>query len=242
MTNKEHDLCCGGNTCNSNQNKPISQVIREQLVKDGIKHFSNDNIGDYLDEQKIELLVDEVTEKMQAVLDSLVIDTKNDHNTNDSARRVAKMFVQEIFSGRYQQKPKITTFPNAGGYDGLYVAGPISIRSTCAHHMMPIVGKAYVGVLPGKNVIGLSKFNRLVDWIASRPQIQEEMTTQIANEIMTATEAEGIAVIVKAEHFCMTHRGVKEHDSDMTTSIMLGDFRTNPSLKAEFLKFVSDMK
>jgi GTP cyclohydrolase I len=222
--------------------KPISEIIREQLKEDGVKYFSNDNIGEYFDEKTIELLVDEVTEKMKGVLYSLVIDTENDHNTNDTARRVAKMFIKEIFAGRYEKKPSVTSFPNASKYDGLYVTGPITIRSTCAHHMMPIVGKAYIGVLPGDDVIGLSKFNRLTDWIVSRPQIQEEMTMQVADEIMEATKAKGVAVVIKAEHFCMTHRGVREHDSDMTTSVMLGPFREDPSLKAEFLQIVGDMK
>lgn len=222
--------------------KPISDVIRTRLEQADVKYFSNDNISEYITQDEMCLLVDEVADKMQHVLTSLVIDTNNDHNTNETAKRVAKMMVKEIFSGRYEPKPKITAFPNASQYDGLYVTGPITVRSTCAHHMMSIVGKAYIGVMPGKDVIGLSKFNRLVDWVASRPQIQEEMTIQIADAIMAATAASGIAVIVKAEHFCMTHRGVKEHDSDMTTSVMRGDFRDNASLKNEFLKIVSDMK
>jgi len=122
------------------------------------------------------------------------------------------------------------------------VTGPITIRSTCAHHFQNIVGKAYIGVFPGKNVIGLSKFNRIADWIASRPQIQEEMTMQIADAIEKETEADGVAVLVQAEHHCMTHRGVKEHESDMTTSVMRGDFRKVPSLKQEFFNIVSNMK
>ena len=153
-----------------------------------------------------------------------------------------RSFVHEIFGGRYQPQPKITAFPNVTAYDQLYVTGPITIRSTCAHHMMPIVGKAYIGVFPGKNVIGLSKFNRISDWIASRPQIQEEMTVQLADEVERITEAEGIAVLVQAEHFCMTHRGVREHDSDMTTSIVRGKLRESAALKQEFFSIVGRMK
>lgn len=220
----------------------VSDIIRKRLEAKGVKYFSNDNIGEHISPEEMCGLVNEVAEKMKGVLSSLVIDTENDHNTNDTANRVAKMFIKEIFSGRYEKKPKITSFPNASKYDGLYVTGPITIRSTCAHHMMPIVGKAYIGVLPGDEVIGLSKFNRLTDWVVSRPQIQEEMTMQVADEIMQATKAKGVAVIIKAEHFCMTHRGVREHDSDMSTSVMLGPFRTDASLKNEFLKIVSDMK
>jgi GTP cyclohydrolase I len=220
----------------------ISNTIADRLRSKGIRFFCNDNIHEHLLPEEHDQILAEVEENMKKVLKSLVIDTDNDHNTNDTAHRVAKMFMQEIFSGRYEAPPKITAFPNVTNYDQIYVTGPITVRSMCAHHMMPIAGKAYIGVFPGKNVIGLSKFNRLVDWVSSRPQIQEEMTQQIADAIERETEAEGIAVIIQAEHFCMTHRGVKEHDSDMTTSIMRGAFRTDPNLKAEFFKLLDRMK
>jgi GTP cyclohydrolase I len=219
-----------------------SSKIRNRIKEDGGKFFCNDNIAAYLEPDDYDALIDEVSDKMQGVLESLVIDTDNDHNTTDTARRVAKMFCTEIFSGRYQEKPKITAFPNVTEYDQVYVTGPISIRSTCAHHFQSIKGKAYVGVFPGKNVIGLSKFNRMVDWIASRPQIQEEMTIQIADIIEAETQAEGIAVLVQAEHGCMTMRGVREHESDMTTSVMRGAFREHPHIKQEFFNIVARMK
>jgi GTP cyclohydrolase I len=152
------------------------------------------------------------------------------------------MFLREVFGGRYTPKPNITAFPNANNYDELYITGPITVRSTCAHHLQNITGHCWIGVFPGKEVIGLSKFNRLVDWIASRPQIQEEMTVQIADAIEEETKAAGVAVIMKAEHHCMTHRGVREHESDMTTSVMRGKFRKDPSLKQELLQLVSTMK
>ena len=220
---------------------PLSQVIRNRIQTAGARFNANDNISSFINEGELELLVDEVADKFQGVLTSLVIDTENDHNTQDTARRVAKMFVKETFSGRYRNVPKITAFPNMG-YKSLYTTGPISIRSTCAHHFQAIKGKCYVGVFPGRNVIGLSKFNRLVDWIASRPQIQEEMTIQIADIIEEETQAEGIAVLVQAEHGCMTMRGVKEHESDMTTSVMRGVFRDYPHLKEEFFNIVARMK
>jgi GTP cyclohydrolase I len=219
-----------------------SDTIRNRLAQSGQKFFCNDNISEAMDGIDFDALVDEVAGKMQGVLESLVIDTNNDHNTQETARRVAKMFVLETFSGRYLPKPKITAFPNANQYDEVYVTGPITIRSTCAHHFQGIRGKAYIGVFPGKNVIGLSKFNRLVHWISARPQIQEEMSVQIADAVMEATEAEGIAVLVQAEHMCMTMRGVKEHDSDMTTSVMRGKFREDPHLKQEFFNIVARMK
>ena len=220
----------------------ISDTIRERIQQAGGNFYANHNISEHLQPGEMELLTKEVAEQFAGVLNSLVIDTQNDHNTQDTANRVAKMFVQEIFSGRYLSAPKITSFPNVTEYDQLYVTGPITIRSMCAHHMMPISGRAYVGVFPGRNVIGLSKFNRLVDWVATRPQIQEEMTIQVADIIERETEAEGVAVLIQAEHGCMTMRGVKEHDSDMTTSVMRGVFRDTPHLKKEFFDIVSRMK
>jgi len=219
-----------------------SEKIRNRILQDNGKFFCNDNISSYLEPDDFEALIEEVSGKMQGVLESLVIDTKNDHNTQDTAHRVAKMFCTEIFSGRYLPQPKITAFPNVTEYDQVYVTGPISIRSTCAHHFQSIKGKAYVGVFPGKNVIGLSKFNRMVDWIVSRPQIQEEMTIQIADLIEQETQAQGVAVLIQAEHGCMTMRGVREHESDMTTSVMRGAFREHPHIKQEFFNIVARMK
>lgn len=218
-----------------------SQEIRQRLIDQGRSFNCNDNISDVIQDGEMDQIMEEVTDSFQQVLDSLVIDTANDHNTQETARRVAKMFCQEIFSGRYEHKPRVTAFPNVTSYDQLYVTGPITIRSTCAHHFQNIHGKCYVGVFPGKNVIGLSKFNRLVDWLASRPTIQEELTVQIADLIEQETQADGIAVMVQAEHHCMTMRGVKEHESAMTTSIMRGCFREDPHLKQEFFNVVSKM-
>jgi GTP cyclohydrolase I len=151
------------------------------------------------------------------------------------------MWLKEVFGGRYQQPPKVTAFPNMG-YKSLYTSGPISIRSTCAHHFQNIVGNCWVGIIPNGEVIGLSKFNRIVHHIAERPQIQEEMTTQVAEELKKYAKTEHIAVILKAEHHCMTHRGVREHESDMTTSILHGAFKEDPALREEFYKICFAMK
>jgi GTP cyclohydrolase I len=221
--------------------KNLSEMIRERLKKAGARFHCNDNISDYVTQKEVDQLVDEVAVKMQGVLESLVIDTENDHNTQDTARRVAKMFVKETFSGRYLPTPKVTAFPNLG-YKSLYTTGPISIRSTCAHHFQNIVGRCWVGIVPNGEVIGLSKFNRLVHHICERPQIQEEMTTQIAEALKQYAKTENIAVVVKAEHHCMTQRGVREHESDMTTAIMLGAFETDPALKKEFYDICLSMK
>ena len=219
----------------------LSQVIRARINAAGARFHSNDNIAEFVHEGELEGLVDEVAAKMQGVLDSLVIDTENDHNTHDTARRVAKMFVKETFSGRYRPVPKITAFPNMG-YKSLYTTGPISIRSTCAHHFQNIVGSCWVGIVPDTEVIGLSKFNRLVHHICERPQIQEEMTTQIADALKQYAKTDNIAIVVKAEHFCMTQRGVREHSSDMTTAIMMGAFEKDPALKKEFYDICLSMK
>lgn len=222
--------------------KKISDTIRERLKKAEARFYCNDNIAEYIKTGELKQLEEEVAGHVTGLLKSLVIDIENDHNTQETAQRVAKMFVQEIFGGRYVKAPKVTAFPNSNSYDQLYVTGPITVRSTCAHHMMPIVGKAYVGVFPGAKVIGLSKFNRISEWVASRPQIQEEMTVQLADEIENETEAEGVAVLVQAEHFCLSHRGVKEHENDMTTSVLRGVLRDDIKLRQEFFSILAGMK
>lgn len=205
------------------------------------KWISNGNRSD-LDPLQVLKIQQEVEVAFQGVLDALRIDTENDHNTAETAKRVAKMYVQEIFKGRYVEMPSVTAFPNALQYDQIYLTGPITIRSTCAHHFQNIVGNCWIGIYPGEKVIGLSKFNRLVDWVASRPQIQEEMTKSIADVIEEQTQAAGVAVVIKAEHHCMTHRGVKEHESDMTTSDMRGVFRQQIHMKQEFFELLKGMK
>ena len=218
-----------------------SEQIIQRLKDSNTKFWAGDNISEHLEEGDKQALIEEVTVAFESVLKSLVIDTEHDHNTNDTARRVAKMYVKEIFGGRFQPTPRITSFPNMG-YKSLYTSGPISIRSTCAHHFQNIVGKAWIGIVPEEEVIGLSKFNRLVHHIAERPQIQEEMTTQIAQELVTFAKTPNVAVVVKAEHHCMTHRGVREHESDMTTAIMLGAFKEDPATRDEFYKICMSMK
>ena len=211
-------------------------------IENSTKLFANDTIYASLNEGDLQKIEDDVAEAFQGVLKALVINTTDDHNTKDTARRVAKMFVHELFKGRYYPPPEVTAFPNAKKYDQIYITGPISIDSTCAHHFQPITGSCYIGIFPDEKVIGLSKFNRMVDWIASRPQIQEEMTEQIADMVEKETEAKGVAVIIKAEHFCMTARGVKEHESEMMTSVVRGIFRDEPTTKAEFFSLLNNMK
>lgn len=218
-----------------------SEKIRQRLIEAGAKFNCNHNISEYIEPKELPKLQAEVEKEMERVLRALVIDTENDHNTQETAKRVAKMFINETFGGRYVPTPKVTSFPNMG-YKSLYATGPISIRSTCAHHFQNIVGKAWVGIFPEDEVIGLSKFNRIIHHIAERPQIQEEMTTQISEELVKYAKTPNVAVVVKAEHHCMTHRGVREHESDMTTAVMLGAFQTDPNLKQEFYNICLSMK
>lgn len=218
-----------------------SEKIKNRIVAANGKFFANDNISEYIEEGELDLLTKEIEHKFQGVLESLVIDTVHDHNTHDTAKRVAKMYIREIFAGRYQPIPKVTAFPNTG-YKSLYTTGPISIRSVCAHHFQNIIGNAWIGIIPNDEVIGLSKFNRIVHHICERPQIQEEMTTQIAEALKQYAKTDNIAVVVKAEHLCMSQRGVREHESDMSTSIMLGAFHDDPALRQEFYSILSTMK
>jgi|TARA_B000000557_G_scaffold246166_1_gene229068 GTP cyclohydrolase I len=219
----------------------ISDVIKRRLIEAGEKFTANDNISKYISDDEMKALQQEVEGEFQNVLSALVIDTENDHNTRETAKRVAKMWIRETFGGRYKKPPKITAFPNMG-YKSMYTSGPISIKSTCAHHFQNIVGKCWVGIIPNGEVIGLSKFNRIVHHIAERPQIQEEMTTQIAQGLQEYAKTKHIAVVLKAEHHCMTHRGVREHESDMTTAIMLGAFKEDPATREEFYKICLSMK
>ncbi|AOV04881.1 MULTISPECIES: GTP cyclohydrolase I [Delftia] len=223
---------------------PVSVKIRERLKQAQKRFHANDNISEFIEPGELEQLLDEVQEKMQGVLDSMVIDTTHDHNTRATARRVAKMYVNEVFRGRYVAQPAITEFPNAEHLNELMIVGPITVRSACSHHLCPVIGKIWIGVLPNKNtnVIGLSKYARLVDWIMGRPQIQEEAIIQLADLILDKTRPDGLAVVMEASHFCMSWRGVREMDSKMLNSVMRGAFLTNPELRREFLSLVSSRK
>ena len=194
------------------QGQPVSRKIRARLQAAGQRFHANDNIADFIEPGELEQLLDEVEHKMQGVLDSMVIDTVHDHNTQNTARRVAKMYLQEVFKGRYVAQPKLTEFPNAERLNELLIVGPITVRSACSHHLCPVIGKVWIGVLPNQNsnVIGLSKYARLVDWIMGRPQIQEEAIVQLADAIMEKTRPDGLAVVMECSHFCMSWRGGKE--------------------------------
>jgi len=216
----------------------ISEVIRKRIKHARRGFFANDNISDFIRDDDLEQLQFEVQDKIEELLGALVIDTVNDHNTRETAARVAKMFLHEVYKGRYTPPPKITDFPNAKNLDELYTVGPVTIRSACSHHLVPIMGKAWIGVIPSHRVIGLSKFNRLTEWIMARPQIQEEATVQLADEIERLIQPKALAVVVKASHLCMTWRGVRESETSMTTSVMRGAFRDSDAARQEFFSII----
>ena len=219
---------------------PVSVKIRERVMAARKRFNANDNIAEFIEPGELEKLLDEVTDKMKGVLGSLVIDTDNDHNTGDTARRVAKMYVNEVFRGRYVKGPEITEFPNAEHLNELMIVGPITVRSACSHHFCPVIGRIWIGVMPNEhtNVIGLSKYARLAEWIMGRPQIQEEAVIQLADLIQRKTQPDGLAIVMEASHYCMAWRGVKDMDSKMINSVMRGVFLKDANLRREFLSLI----
>ena len=219
---------------------PLSVVIRRRIEAQKARFHANDNISAFIKPGELEGLVDEVAEKMQAVLESLVIDTENDHNTQNTSRRVAKMYVQEVFNGRYVDQPTLTKFPNVSRLNELMIIGPITVRSACSHHLCPIMGRIWIGVLPSKEsaLIGLSKYSRLTEWVMCRPQIQEEAVVELADMLEKKIKPIGVAVVMDADHFCMQWRGVKDRDSKMINSVMRGAFLKDSNLRREFLALI----
>ncbi|MEN9996129.1 MAG: cyclohydrolase 1 [Pseudomonadota bacterium] len=219
---------------------PMSAKIRERILAARKRFNANDNIAEFIQPGELDHLLDEVTEKMQTVLDSMVIDTENDHNTQNTARRVAKMYLKEVFKGRYVEGPEVTEFPNAEHLNELMIVGPITVRSACSHHLCPVIGQIWIGVMPNEhtNVIGLSKYARLAEWIMGRPQIQEEAVVQLADLIQRKTQPDGLAIVMEASHFCMGWRGVKDMDSKMINSVMRGVFLKDANLRREFLALI----
>ena len=216
---------------------PVSVRIRERLQAARRRFHANDNIADFIEPGELSQLQREVEVKLQGVLESLVIDTVNDHNTHETARRVAKMYLREVFGGRYVPQPAVTEFPNVEQLNELMIVGPITVRSACSHHLCPIIGKLWIGVLPsaGSRLIGLSKYARIADWLMSRPQIQEEAVMQLADLLEARLQPAGLAIVLEADHFCMQWRGVKDAEPHMTNSIMRGAFLENADLRREFL-------
>ncbi|CAN5905740.1 GTP cyclohydrolase I [soil metagenome] len=237
---KKADTAQGADRGDNDEGTPVSVKIRERLTAARKRFNANDNIADFIEPGEMAALLDEVEIKMKGVLESLVIDVERDHNTDNTARRVAKMYLNEVFAGRYVPPPKLTEFPNAEHLNELMIVGPLTVRSACSHHFCPIIGKLWIGIMPNEhtNVIGLSKYARLAEWVMGRPQIQEEAVVQLADLIQEKTQPDGLALVMEAEHFCMAWRGVKEMDSKMINSVMRGVFLKDPSLRREFLSLL----
>jgi len=220
---------------------PVSARIRARLRAAKRRFHANDNISAFIAPGEVDALLAEVEEKMTGVLESLVIDVEGDHNTQETARRVAKMYVTEVFRGRYFPEPAVTQFPNAERLNELMIVGPITVRSACSHHFCPIMGRLWIGLMPNEhsNLLGLSKYSRLAEWVMGRPQIQEEAVTQLADLLMARVSPDGLAVVMEADHFCMHWRGVKDANSKMVNSVMRGSFLKDPALRREFLSLIS---
>ena len=220
---------------------PTSERIRYRLIDANRRYHANDNIAEHIREGELTELKAEVQANLQRVLRSLVIDTDSDHNTQDTAKRVAKMFIEEVFRGRYVPMPAVTEFPNISRLNELMIVGPITVRSACSHHLCPILGRVWIGILPNEhsNLIGLSKYARVCDWVMSRPQIQEEAVVMLADALQERVKPDGLAIVMEADHFCMHWRGVKDNDTMMTNSMMRGAFLKDPNLRREFLTLLS---
>src|SRR6185436_7977202 len=223
------------------ETQAVSQRIRARLLAEKQRFHANDNISAYIQPGELDELLREVCLKMEGVLESLVIDVEHDHNSHETARRVAKMYVTEVFKGRYLPVPKVTEFPNAEHLNELMIMGPITVRSACSHHLCPIMGKLWIGVMPNadSNLIGLSKYSRIADWVMSRPQIQEEAIIQLSDLVVEMVKPNGLAVVMEADHFCMHWRGVKDNASKMVNSVMRGVFLADGALRREFLSLIN---
>ncbi len=219
---------------------PVSERIRNRLLKAGRRFHANDNIHDVIEDGEIDELLDEVEGRVQGMLEALVIDTESDHNTQDTARRIAKMYVTEVFRGRFFRPPTVTQFPNVERLNELMIVGPVKVRSACSHHFCPIIGRVWIGLLPNERskLIGLSKYVRLTDWIMTRPQIQEEAIKLLADLLVEKMKPDGLAVVMEADHFCMHWRGVKDENARMITSVMRGALLKDHSLRREFLSLI----
>ena len=220
---------------------PVSARVRARIQQAKRRFHANDNIAAFLAPGEMDALLEEVECKMRGVLESLVIDIDSDHNTNETARRVAKMYLTEVFRGRYVSAPTVTQFPNAERLNELMIVGPITVRSACSHHFCPIMGRLWIGLMPNEHssLLGLSKYSRLAEWVMSRPQIQEEAVTQMADLLMNRVNPDGLAVVMEADHFCMHWRGVRDTDSKMVNSVMRGSFLKDSALRREFLSLLN---
>jgi len=220
---------------------PVSGRIRARLIEAGWRYHANDNIAGFIRGGELAELREEVADRLQEVLHALVIDVVGDHNTRGTAQRVARMFVDEVFGGRYRSAPPTTAFPNVGRLAEPMLVGPIRVRSACSHHLCPIMGRLWIGVQPNPDsaLIGLSKYARLAEWVMRRPQIQEEAVVMLADELERCVQPAGLAVAMKAEHFCMHWRGVEQDGASMRNVVVRGSYVHDAELRRVFLDTVS---
>jgi len=214
----------------------ISQKIKERVLSAGARAWANDNISDYMEEGEKQLLIEEAMPAFENVLQSLVIDTETDPNSMDTARRMAKMYINEIMSGRYDPMPNPSAFPNyiEGGYEGMLVVRS-ELTSLCSHHHQTVKGVAYIGIIAGPKLLGLSKYSRIAQWVAKRGTLQEDLNVMIANKIQEITGSEHVGVYVQATHGCCENRGIKAHSSLTQTTVLRGAFKNEPDVRKEFI-------
>jgi GTP cyclohydrolase I len=218
------------------EEKNLAESIRFNMKRDRKRFWAGDNISDYLHEGDKEILINEATEAFEKVLDALLIDRETDPNSRGTARRLAKMYYNEIMGGRYDPAPDATAFPNDSSdrYEGMLVVRS-ELRSMCSHHHQPVSGVAYIGIIAASKLIGLSKYTRIAQWCARRGTLQEELCNDIAREIARATDSENIGVYIQATHGCCENRGIMAHSSLTQTTVLKGAFRTDPGTKKEFM-------
>jgi GTP cyclohydrolase I len=214
----------------------ISDIILERITNDGARYWAGDNISKYIKDEERAQLVDELTEKFEGVLDSLIIDRHKDPNSRGTARRLAKMYLYEIMAGRYDPRPDATAFPNDSEdrYEGMLVVRS-ELRSMCSHHHQPVSGVAYIGIIAAQKLIGLSKYTRIAQWCSRRGTLQEELANDIAREIQKATGSENVAVYIQATHGCCENRGIMAHSSLTQTTVLKGAFKDDAGTKKEFM-------
>jgi len=215
--------------------KPVSEIIRTNLKQDNKRFWAGDNISEYITEESKQLLIDEATLAFESVLDTLLIDRETDPNSHGTARRLAKMYFNEIMAGRYDPAPDATAFPNdsADRYEGMLVVRS-ELRSMCSHHHQPVAGVAYIGIIAANKLIGLSKYTRIAQWCARRGTLQEELANDITREIAKATGSDNVAVYIQATHGCCENRGIMAHSSLTQTTVLTGAFKNDPNTKKEF--------
>ena len=214
----------------------IKDKIQQRLKDNNVRYWANDNISKYIEPGEKQQLIDEAVPAFENVLQSLLIDTETDPNSKDTARRMAKMYINEIMSGRYEEMPNPSAFPNyiENGYEGMLVVRS-ELKSVCSHHHQPVSGVAYIGIIAGPKLLGLSKYTRIAQWCAKRGTLQEELNVMIANAIQQQTGSEHVGVYVQATHGCCENRGIKAHSSLTQTTVLRGDFKNVEGTKKEFM-------